>query len=291
MIGINMKLHKKTFLTVLSLMFCLETLAQEPIHTPDSIQEKTHLDSKLIDRINPSQSAASIQPFKPVINNPAPSEMTMPTMTYKLDSTRTGIIQMNLYRNNSSNPIAFDYHNMGLLSSWNKGYLYGSSGHNTIVGLMAIQNSQIGMIQQYGNFTISAGISANRYLFPNSLRTRYGINGSLSYNLSDNLSMTLFGNYSNHPLYYSMAAFPYIATSSYGGYFTLQNDNVGIDLGTERQYDPFRRQWRTVPVVTPKFKIGNMKIDLPLGELVGGAIERIMHKDSRQGPIIMPRRR
>jgi hypothetical protein len=236
--------------------------------------------------------------------SPSLQGLEMPTMSYRLDSLRMRQIVFGHYNDGSSKSFAIDFHDEGVLSSWRDGYLYGNSGHQTMIGLMMMQHARMGMIQQFGNFTAGVGISASRYAFPYALRggnvasgmpnlyaphTQLGINGSLTYSFNENLSMTVFGNYVSHSFYYSMAAFPYIGTSSYGGYFTLKNDNVGIDLGTERQYDPFSRQWRTVPIVTPQFKMGKVKVELPVGELVGHALENVFHKgSSRQGPIIMP---
>lgn len=178
----------------------------------------------------------------------------------------------------TENMLNNNYNNYGVLSYGKSGILLGGSSHTTMYGLMDYQNSELNLIKDYGNLRISVGVSANRYMILRNIETQFGISGALSYKINENLSVSAFGQYNSNPFYSSMAAYPYIGTSSYGSYFTLHNNKTGIDLGVKRLYDPFRRQWRTQPIVTPKFKVGKTTVGIELGEVVGEALNTLFHK-------------
>ena len=64
-----------------------------------------------------------------------------------------------------------------------------------------------------------------------------------------------------------MAAFPYVNSSAYGGYFTLENDRYSVDLGVQRRYDSYRQQWIVSPILTPKYHFSKkFTIEVPVGE-------------------------
>jgi len=170
--------------------------------------------------------------------------------------------------------------------------LYGSGDRDVMIGLMDKQDAEVGIMYHRNSLSFDLGLMANVYNFNplqgSPIRNQFGINGSLRYDFNENVSVTVYGRYVNNPFYQSMAAFPYIATSSYGGYFTLQNEKVGIDLGVNNYYDVFSRSWRTDPIVRPKYKIGKVKLDMDLGPLMKEGILRLAGKKRYEGPMIMP---
>ena len=88
-----------------------------------------------------------------------------------------------------------------------------------------------------------------------------------------------------------MGAFPYVATSAYGGYATYRNGWFGMDLGAERRYDAFARRWINEPIVTPKFKLAKkIWLELPVGPLVRDGLDHVIHH-RQNGPTIMPQMR
>lgn len=285
----DMKAYRLVLLSAL-VMMCgggMKLSAQEPV-TESKLLPQTSSAGSDVPLQNPNtdkdvKSLNSIDRLLPYTVSPA-----MPTFSFPLDSVRMG--QVRIWKNNNGpgNPLMIDFHDVGTLSSWRGGYLYGGSDRNTMVGLMVMQDARMGVVQRYGNFTLAAGLSANRYSMPYELRTRYGINGSLAYRFDENVSLTMFGNYFHRPFYSSMAAIPYIGTSAYGGYVSLTSGNIGLDLGVQQQYDVFSRQWRTVPIVTPKFNIGKMRVELPVGELVGRTLQEVFNRHEQRGPMIMP---
>lgn len=186
------------------------------------------------------------------------------------------------------------------IASWPGGAIYGGSEDVSMSGLMRRQGVAFNAIERQGDFTFSIGLAADRYAFPsdrrldamgmNARQNQLAVSGMVTYDFSGRLSATIYGRYASDQFYYSMAAFPYIGTSQYGGFFTLRGESAGIDLGVNNCYDPFARRWQTDPIVRPKFKIGKVEMDVDLGPLMKDAILRIAGKQRRQGPIIMPGR-
>ena len=110
------------------------------------------------------------------------------------------------------------------------------------------------------------------------------------YRFNDQWSATVFGRYSSNHGFYSMAAFPYMGTSGYGGFVTFMGETVGMDLGVERYYDTFARRWVTSPIITPKVRFSEkFTLELPVGPLVKEMIDNaVFNRKERSGPMIMP---
>lgn len=208
--------------------------------------------------------------------------------------------QLNSYTPQQNKTGGFSYSDsQGSILQWQGGGLYGSNFGHSYPMLMHQQGAEIYAQQRYGNFTFDVGLSVNKYAFPvdtrldgmgmNSRQNQYGISGAINYKFNSNLSTTLYGRYVSNPFYYSMAAFPFIRTSQYGGYLTLRNENTSLDLGVNRHYDPFARRWISDPIVRPTFKIGNIKMDVDVGPLLKDMVNDIFNKHRSRGPIIMPR--
>lgn len=152
--------------------------------------------------------------------------------------------------------------------SWQGGAIYGSSEDVPMPVLMRRQGVAFNAVQQSGALTFNVGFSANKYAFPmdgrlgtlgmSARQNQFSVNGAMTYEFSPNFSASVYGRYVTNQFYYSMAAFPYIGTSSYGGFFSIHNGDTGLDLGVNRYYDPFARRWRTDPIVRPKFKVGKI---------------------------------
>jgi len=198
---------------------------------------------------------------------------------------------------------------------WRNATLYGTAGRDVMTGLMEKQDAEVGIAYLRNSLFLNVGLMANVYslnqltrLDASPLRNQFGVSGSLRYNFSENLSATVYGQYVSNPFYHSstseaskavtstseaseavtMAAFPYIATSSFGGYITLQNERLGVDLGVNNYYDPLIHNWRTDPIVRPTYKIGKVKIGMDIGPLVKEGILRLAGKKRPAHPMILP---
>ena len=145
----------------------------------------------------------------------------------------------------------------------------GSTQHYT--GLMDIASGEIALRQQMGRFQFSASVMANKYWMPwqHDLTTQYGVGGAVAYQLSNALSLHAFGQYyATNPIL-GPAYYPYVSTTNYGGYADIRFSSVfGTKLGVQRFQNPMTGQWTTEPIVNPYIKIGNSKLELPVGSLL-----------------------
>lgn len=163
--------------------------------------------------------------------------------------------------------------------------------YRSYIGLMDVQSVSGGVQYSLGALTVQGMLSANRYLYYGRVTSQYGVSGQIAYSFSPNLSLTVFGTYYNSNPFICMAAFPYVPTTSYGGYMTVGNRRFYMNLGVERRYNPFERKMETVPIVSPTFKISNkVTVELPLGDLIEHLVEELVMKNNGHGPM-MPRRR
>lgn len=154
-----------------------------------------------------------------------------------------------------------------------------TSVYSSYTGLMDVQSANGNLRYQLGRMSLSGGLSANRFNYNGRVFTQYGMSGQFSYYINPHLSMTLFADYYNNNPFVSMAAFPYIPTTRYGGYVTYHSDRFYLDLGAERRYNTFSGKMETVPIVTPGFKISKkIIVELPLGDFAKQAITDIVTK-------------
>lgn len=151
--------------------------------------------------------------------------------------------------------------------------------YRSYIGLMDVQSVSGGVQYSLGAMTVQGALAANRYLYYGRVFSQYGVSGQLSYSFNPNLALTVFGTYYNTNPFFSMAAFPFVPTTSYGGYMTVGNRSFYVNLGVERRFNAFEHKMETVPIITPAFKISNkVTIELPLGDLTKHLIEEILIK-------------
>ena len=163
--------------------------------------------------------------------------------------------------------------------------------YRSYIGLMDVQSVSGGVQYSLGALTVQSMLTANRYLYYGRVTSQYGVSGQIAYSFSPNLSLTVFGTYYNTNSFICMAAFPYVPTTSYGGYMTVGNRRFYMNLGVERRYNPFERKMETVPIISPAFKISNkVTVELPLGDLIEHLVEELVMKNNGHGPMV-PRRR
>ncbi|WP_278855181.1 hypothetical protein [Leyella stercorea] len=157
--------------------------------------------------------------------------------------------------------------------------LTATGAYRSYIGLMDVQSVSGGVQYSLGAMTVQGALAANRYLYYGRVFTQYGVSGQLSYCFNPNLALTVFGTYYNTNPFFNMAAFPFVPTTSYGGYMTVGSRSFYVNLGVERRFNAFEHKMETVPIITPAFKISNkVTIELPLGDLTKHLIEEILIK-------------
>lgn len=157
--------------------------------------------------------------------------------------------------------------------------LTATGAYRSYIGLMDVQSVSGGVQYGLGAMTVQGALAANRYLYYGRVFSQYGVSGKLSYSFNPNLALTVFGTYYNTNPFFSMAAFPFVPTTSYGGYMTVGSRSFYVNLGVERRFNAFEHKMETVPIITPAFKISNkVTIELPLGDLTRHLIEETLIK-------------
>lgn len=157
--------------------------------------------------------------------------------------------------------------------------LTATGAYRSYIGLMDVQSVSGGVQYSLGAMTVQGALAANRYLYYGRVFTQYGVSGQLSYCFNPNLALTVFGTYYNTNPFFSMAAFPFVPTTSYGGYMTVGSRSFYVNLGVERRYNPFEHKMQTVPIITPAFKVSkNVIVELPLGDLMKHLVEQTLIK-------------
>lgn len=167
-----------------------------------------------------------------------------------------------------------------VVSQWRNGGLLATGERTLMPGLMQIESGSLGLMQNYGKFSLFLGGVANKYGYYNSLHTQYGVTGSVSFIFSPKLSMTGFGThyFGKPPLMANGMPMPpamigYYGVSSFGGYVTYQfNETFGMEVGGQAVQQFGTHKYRFQPIVTPTVKIGKVRLGFPVGEIMHGII-------------------
>lgn len=163
------------------------------------------------------------------------------------------------------------------LFNWNNGAIVASGGTRTFPGLMQIDSGGLGIYQSVGNFSFHAGGIVNKYGYFNGLHTRYGLNGSISYQFTPRLSATIFGEYyfgqppqmaNGMPMPPAMIG--YYGRSTFGGYLDFQiNERWGVQTGVQTVQQVGTNRYKAEPIVTPYYKISKkVAVGLPVGQIL-----------------------
>ena len=121
-------------------------------------------------------------------------------------------------------------------------------------GLNLIQGEYNFKLGDFGVF--SAGIYAAKFNIYNDFFNDGGLTGNFRINLTDRLNINLFGQYSITSSRIAISPFvsPLYPHSDFGGSLEFKvNNNWGLMMGTENEYDVFLRKWVTRPFVMPVF--------------------------------------
>lgn len=138
-------------------------------------------------------------------------------------------------------------------------------------GLMNTETGMMMLNQDAGRWHFTAIAEANKYWMPwqRTLTTQYGVGGMIGYDLSSAISLHAFGYYYANQMQVEPAMSPFVNNTTYGGYADIRfNKTFGSKMGVRRYVNPMNGKWITEPIVNPYIKIGDSKIELPLGGLL-----------------------
>jgi hypothetical protein len=170
------------------------------------------------------------------------------------------------------------------LITWDSGALVAAGQHEELYGLMNRDSAVLNFYQQFGNFTVTAYGSADKFGFFRGLATQWGYGGSLSYQLTDNLSFTTFGSYATNAHIYNPAMLGYASYPVYGAYanYRFGDSKFGVKAGVQRHYYPTAQRWETQPMVVPYYQIAP---GADLGVDIGGILYNLI-RSNKQSPNI-----
>ena len=146
-------------------------------------------------------------------------------------------------------------------------------------------------------FQLTAGVTGSKYHFDNAAWNDYGVFANASFRLTDRFSLNAFGQHYMDQRHHSVAAMPFLGSSSYGGTIGWRaSDNFALDVGARRIYDPFTRTWRTLPVVQPTINLFGAPISFDAGPLIYQILDYMLGSgkssskwdDPRYRPVTIP---
>lgn len=169
---------------------------------------------------------------------------------------------------------------------WKTGSIVASGFSSIYPGLMKIDSGSIGSHQQIGNLSFCVGGIANKYGYFRGIHTQYGLNGSLTYHFSPQLSFTGFGTYywgkppvMSNGLPMPPAMIGFYGVSRFGGYFDYEaSEHFGVKMGGQMIQQVGTEHYEFEPIATPYLKLGNgtrkIKIELPVGQILYNALKK-----------------
>ena len=178
-----------------------------------------------------------------------------------------------------------------LFNPWRGAFVGVSGWADSMPGLLDRESGALTLYQNLGRWSFSASALADKYRYVGMgyLETRYGVGGTVSYLLSNAVSLHAFGYYYGKPITAGPAVAPYLSTTTYGGYADIKFSKYwGTDLGVQRYLNPMTGKWVTDPIVRPYYKInGKQKIGIDIGHLLRGFIWGNQDDMMPRGPVRM----
>lgn len=197
-----------------------------------------------------------------------------------------------------TNPYGRDWSSSGVITRLGNGYLSGAGSHTTYPGLGNTAAASVAFTMPMGDrLTMTAGVTGSKYHFDRWAWNDYGIYGNASFRLNERLSLNAFGQYYFNQHSHSVAALPFLGSSSYGGTLGWKaSENFSLDVGARRLYDPYTGRWRTLPVVQPTFRLLGAPISFDAGPLIYQVLDYMFGSgkksrdwgDPRYQPVVAP---
>lgn len=197
-----------------------------------------------------------------------------------------------------TNPYGRDWEAGGVITRLGSGYLTGGGSHRTYLGMGDMASASVAFTMPMGErFQVTAGMTGSKYHFDRDAWNDYGVFGNASFRLSDRFSLNAFGQYYANQHFHSVAAMPFLGSSSFGGTLGWKaTDDFSLDVGARRIYDPYTGRWRTLPVVQPTINLFGAPLSFDAGPLIyrvldymfGGGKKYRDWGDPRYRPVTVP---
>lgn len=180
-------------------------------------------------------------------------------------------------------PYSRDYDRAGVIANVGTGYISGSSSFHAMPALGNFGAASVAFTQPLGErMQFTAGLSGNKYHIGRDAWNAFGVFANASFKLNETFTINAFGQHYWNQQYPFPAAIAYQQGSLYGGTLGIKmSDTFGLDVGAQRYYDPYTRQWRTVPILAPTFQLMGQPISLDVGGLVYRLLDGLIGKKQR----------
>ncbi|MBO4955615.1 MAG: hypothetical protein J6C77_04355 [Muribaculaceae bacterium] len=166
------------------------------------------------------------------------------------------------------------------------GPLGGFSSAESYPGLMNTRSATLFLNFNSGAFGLNIWGDASQIAYFRGYQRQFGYGISATFDLTDRLSLTVFGSYYTllHELSPAMAGFA--NSSRAGGYLTyLFSDHWGVKVGGQTVRSDFDNRWRFQPIVEPFYKVNK---NVSIGADIGGMLYNIIYDSRHSNPTIPP---
>ncbi len=197
-----------------------------------------------------------------------------------------------------TNPYSRDWSSSGVITRVGNGYLTGAGTHTTYPGMGNATSASVAITMPVGDrLAVTAGLTGSKYHFDRSAWNDYGVFGNATFRLNDRLSLNAFGQYYINQRYHSIAAMPFLGSTSYGGTLGWRaSDHFSLDVGARRLYDPYTGRWLTMPIVQPTINLLGAPISFDAGPLIYQLLDNLLGSgkknrdwgDPRYRPVTAP---
>ncbi len=187
----------------------------------------------------------------------------------------------------ATNPHWHDWSASGTIMPLGDLTLSGAGGYSTLPGLGNTGSAALMLSGVWDErLTLAVGATGVKYHYGRSAWNDFGVNAQASYQLTDRLSLNAFGEHYFDTRFGGIAAMSYTQVSRYGGALGIKiSDKVKMNVGAQRYYDPYRRQWVTIPILAPEVTVLGMPLSWDFGGLVWNVLNKLFNgkrSDGRQ---------
>lgn len=200
--------------------------------------------------------------------SPATVVMQADVSSSRLPATMYPVIP---YYVNPSPMFRGDYYTEGLLLATPYGILSASGHQTSLPGIGRFNEASVGYQWAFApQWMLRLNADVMKVNMMHAVGEAFSLSGSLSYHLSDHLSLNAFGAYAPENTFGMF-------THRYGGSLSYDvTSRFGMEVGVQRYYN-IMQGWQTVPVVIPTYNFGKCKVGLDIGGLVLDVLQHIVY--------------
>jgi len=164
------------------------------------------------------------------------------------------------------------------IAGWSDGAFYATGGRTHYTGLMGVEHGALNLTHKFGRFTVNADVNATKYGYFRGLQTAYGFGGSVTYDINEKVSVSVFGSYQTGIHAISPAMAGYVSTTAFGGYVDYNADEKwGVRVGAQTYRETDNGPYRTQPIVMPYFRLNKRDV---IGIDVGAILYNVLYNNS-----------